>query len=110
MSTQDSRLKKSLAYARMTKQISEYFKTQPVLKAWLFGSFARGEDTSESDVDILFVPDMSQKFSLFTLGGMYMDLKEMLGREIDLIPEDSLLPFARETANRDKVLIYERTN
>jgi len=39
-----------------------------------------------------------------------MDLKEMLGREIDLIPEDSLLPFARETANRDKVLIYERTN
>jgi hypothetical protein len=94
----------------MTKQISEYFKTQPVLKAWLFGSFARGEDTSESDVDILFVPDMSQKFSLFTLGGMYMDLKEMLGREIDLIPEDSLLPFARETANRDKVLIYERTN
>lgn len=110
MSTQDSRLKKSLAYARMTKQISEYFKTQPVLKAWLFGSFARGEDTSESDVDILFVPDMSQKFSLFTLGGMYMDLKEILGREIDLIPEDSLLPFARETANRDKVLIYERTN
>ncbi len=110
MNNQDPQVKKSLAQSRMTKQISDYFKTQPVLKAWLFGSFARGEDTPESDVDILFVPDMSQKFSLFTLGGMYMDLKEMLGREIDLIPEGSLLPFANETANRDKVLIYERTN
>lgn len=33
--------------------IAEYFKTQPVLKAWLFGSFARGEETPDSDVDIL---------------------------------------------------------
>ena len=29
--------------AQMTQQIATYFKTQPVLKAWLFGSFARGE-------------------------------------------------------------------
>ena len=42
----------------MTHQIAEYFKTQPVLKAWLFGSFARGEEREDSDVDILFVPDM----------------------------------------------------
>ena len=92
----------------MQQTIAEYFKTQPVLKAWLFGSFARGEETEESDVDILFVPDMSQHFSLFTLGGMYMDLKDLLGREVDLVPEGSLLPFAQETAERDKQLIYER--
>ncbi len=94
----------------MTKQIAEYFKTQPVLKAWLFGSFARGEENAKSDVDILFEPDMSQNFSLFTLGGMYMDLKDMLGREVDLVPEGSLLPFATESANRDKILIYERSH
>ena len=92
----------------MTKLIAEYFKTQPVLKAWLFGSFSRGEQTENSDVDILFVPDMSQHFSLFTLGGMYMDLKVLLGREVDLVPEGSLLPFAKETAEKDKELIYER--
>ena len=94
----------------MTEKIAEYFKTQPVLKAWLFGSFARGEETPDSDVDILFVPDMSGHFSLFTLGGMYMDLKELLGREVDLVPEGSLLPFAQETAEHDKQLIYERSN
>ena len=33
----------------MTKIIADYFKTQPVLKAWLFGSYARGEETLESE-------------------------------------------------------------
>ena len=94
----------------MTQAIAEYFKTQPVLKAWLFGSYSRGEERPDSDVDILFVPDMSKKFSLFTLGGMYMDLKDILKREVDLIPEGSLLPFAKESAERDKVLIYERAS
>ena len=92
----------------MTQLIADYFKTQPVLKAWLFGSYARGEQREDSDVDILFIPDMSKDFSLFTLGGMYMDLKELLGHEVDLVPEGSLLPFAQETAEQDKKLIYER--
>ena len=93
----------------MQKIIADYFKTQPVLKAWLFGSFARGEETPRSDVDILFVPDYSGKpFTLFTHGGMLMDLQELLGREVDLVVEGTLRPYAAETANRDKILIYER--
>lgn len=92
----------------MIKLIADYFKTQPVLKAWLFGSYSRGEQNENSDVDILFEPDMSAHFSLLTLGGMYMDLKDLLGCEVDLVPEGSLLPFAQESADRDKQLIYER--
>ena len=48
----------------MIETIREYFKTQPVLKAWLFGSFARGEETEESDVDILVELDYSQPVGL----------------------------------------------
>ena len=93
----------------MTQMIADYFKTQPVLKAWLFGSFARGEETPRSDVDILFVPDRSGKpFTLFTHGGMLMDLQELLGRDVDLVEEGSLRPYAAETAKRDKILMYER--
>lgn len=93
----------------MQQVIADYFKTQPVLKAWLFGSFARGEETPTSDVDILFVPDRTGKpFTLFTMGGMYMDLKELLGREVDLVEDGSLHHYAVESANRDKKLIYER--
>ncbi|MBR5958056.1 MAG: nucleotidyltransferase family protein [Salinivirgaceae bacterium] len=95
--------------AQSIKQItSEYFKKQPVIKAWLFGSYARGEESPDSDVDILFVPDKTKHFSLFTLGGMYEDLKELLGCEVDLITEGGLLSFAQDSANRDKILIYER--
>ena len=92
----------------MTQLIAEYFKTQPVLKAWIFGSYARGEQTEESDIDILILPDKSQHFSLFTLSEMYEDLKELLNREVDLITDGGLMPFARESVDRDKILIYER--
>ena len=37
----------------MTQIIADYFKKQPVVKAWLFGSFARGEEIPLSDVDLL---------------------------------------------------------
>ena len=92
---------------QMTRQIAEYFKTQPVLKAWLFGSFARGEETPESDVDILVVLDHSQLVGL-KFFGMYEDLKELLGRNVDLVVDRSLATFARESVDRDKLLIYER--
>ena len=92
----------------MTQLMADYFKTQPVLKAWIFGSYARGEQTADSDIDILILPDKSQHFSLFTLIGMYEDLKELLNCEVDLITDGGLMPFARESADRDKILIYER--
>ena len=93
----------------MTQQIAEYFKTQPVLKAWLFGSFARGEQRPDSDVDILIILDYSQPVGL-KFFGMYEDLKEMLGRNVDLVVDRTLASFARESVDRDKILIYERAN
>lgn len=93
----------------MIETIREYFKTQPVLKAWIFGSYARGEETPESDVDILVVFDDSKPVGLMKIANMYVTLKKLLQREIDLVEEGTLLPFAVETANRDKVLIYEKS-
>ena len=90
----------------IAKLIADYFKTQPVLKAWLFGSYSRGEQSEDSDVDILIVPD--QGVGLFKLSGMHLDLQEILKVRVDLITEKGLLPFARESADRDKILIYER--
>ena len=92
------------------RTIADYMKTQPVSKAWLFGSFSRGEENENSDVDILVSYDKNAKVSLLTIGGMYMDLKKLLGRDVDIVEEGTLLPFAVESAEKDKILIYERVN
>lgn len=92
----------------MTEQIAEYFKTQPVLKAWLFGSFARGEETADSDVDILVEYDKNARISLLTISHMMGELEDLLGRKVDLAEEGTLRPAAQQTANQDKRLIYER--
>ena len=92
----------------MTKQIAEYFKTQPVLKAWLFGSFARGEETSSSDVDILVRFDRTKSpIGLLAYMRMHRELEERLGRKVDLVEEGTLRPAAQQTANRDIKVIYE---
>ena len=60
--------------------IRQYFSTQPVRKAWLFGSFSRGEETAQSDVDILVEFDRSGKpVTLLTYARMWRELEERLG-------------------------------
>lgn len=96
--------------AKVAETIRNYFKTQPVSKAWVFGSFARGEERPESDVDILVTFQPGARISLLTYAGFICDLEDLLKRPVDLVEEGQLLPFAVESANRDKILIYERAS
>ena len=93
----------------MQQTIAEYFKTQPVLKAWLFGSYSRGEQRPWSDVDILVQYDRQQPIGLLKIAGMKVDLEDLLNCEVDLVEDGMLRPWAAESANRDRRLIYERT-
>lgn len=89
--------------------IREFFKGQPVKRAWLFGSCSRGEETTSSDIDILVDYDNSHGLvSLFRMGGILMDLTDLLGRKVDLVDNRGLKEFARKGVDQDKVLIYER--
>ena len=87
--------------------IASYFQGKPVDKAWVFGSFARGEENAGSDIDIIvsFVPGTRMGLGFF---GMIMDLEKILQRPVDLVVDGDLLPFARESAEHDKILVYER--
>ena len=90
------------------EKIKRYFALQPVVKAWLFGSYARGEENNHSDIDILVSFDENAKVSLLRHAGMLCDLEDLLERPVDLVNELSLYPEVRETVNHDKILIYER--
>ena len=87
--------------------ICKYFSRKPIEKAWVFGSFSRGEQRPDSDIDILitFVPNTKMGLQFF---GMIDDLEKLLNRSVDLVVEGDLLPFAAKSANRDKKLIYKR--
>lgn len=87
--------------------VSSYFAKQPVMKAWVFGSYSRDEETPDSDIDIMVRLDPNQHIGL-KFFEMREDLRMLLGRDIDLVTESSLLPFARESAEHDKQLVYER--
>lgn len=92
---------------QVSNTIREYFKSQPVDKAWVFGSFSRNEERPESDVDILIslIPGTRLGMRFFA---MNLELEKLLNRPVDLVIEGDLLPFAEKTANRDKVLVYAR--
>ena len=77
----------------------------PINKVYLFGSYSRGDAKESSDVDLRIESDIK---SFLELGGVYEDLREVLGKELDLI---SILPDSekfRENLKKDEVLIYER--
>lgn len=97
--------------ASLIEKICRYLSTQPVKKAWLFGSFSRGEETEDSDVDILVEFDRTgQPVTLLTYARIWRELKEQLGRDVDLVEEGTLKPYVAESVNYDKCLIYERKN
>ena len=65
-------------------QIISIMKKHGVAKAGVFGSFARGRQTKESDIDILIEPP-ERKFSLFDLVELESELEEKLKRKVDLL-------------------------
>lgn len=87
-------------------------KTTPILKkygvirAGVFGSFARGEATKKSDVDFLI--RFSNKTTLFDLGGLKIDLEETLKKEVDLVSTRSVNKKLKPYIMKDLVNIYEK--
>jgi predicted nucleotidyltransferase len=94
---------------KLIPEIQAYLATQPVERAYLFGSCSRGEEGPDSDVDILVRLDHSQPIGLKYFR-MITDLEQKLGRTVDLVSEDGLLPFAKPFVDQDKILLYERSH
>ena len=95
---------------RRVAPVAEKYRLAAV---WLFGSYARGEATAESDVDLLVDLSGSIVHGL-VFGGLYNDLESALETSIDLVTENSLeqptgflsdLDF-RENLKRERKMIY----
>ena len=92
---------------RQIELIQDYFKAQPVLKAYLFGSYVRGEATAESDIDILVDLDYSQNVGLEFIQ-MQIDLQNLLAKKVDLVSARGLSKYVQPIIDTEKRLIYDR--
>lgn len=89
-------------------KLRQFFTYQPIEKAWVFGSYSRGEETKDSDVDILVRFAKDANITLFKYVSIVDDLQKLLHKRIDLVEEGQLKDFAKDSAEQDKILIYER--
>ena len=93
---------------QIINKLRGFFSLQPIEKAWVFGSCSRGEETKDSDIDILVRFDSHARITLFKYAGMVEALSQLLHRKVDLVEEGQLKDFAVSSVDRDKILIYER--
>uniref|UniRef100_UPI00404B9899 nucleotidyltransferase family protein n=1 Tax=Flavobacterium sp. TaxID=239 RepID=UPI00404B9899 len=88
-------------------KISNYFKTKPVLKAYLFGSYVRNEAKEESDVDLLVELDYSSGIGLQFVQ-MKFDLEKLLGKSVDLVSSNAISQYIKPIVDSEKTLIYAK--
>ena len=77
-----------------------------VANAWLFGSYARGEEKLNSDVDIMIELNKEKKYSMFDMLDISFLLENKIGRKVDLVEKGCLKDFALQTATNDLIKIY----
>jgi hypothetical protein len=86
--------------SKITPVLREY----DVGKASLFGSVVRGEDSPDSDIDILV--EFSGEKSLMDLAGLRIDLEELLGRKVDVLTFESLHPLLKNRILAEQKAIF----
>ena len=93
--------------ANQIQSIKDFFSGQPVLKAYLFGSYGRGDQTEDSDVDLLVELDYSQPIGLEFIQ-MQIDLQNLLSKKVDLVSARGLSKYISPIIDKEKLLIYAR--
>lgn len=87
--------------------IKDFFSKQPVLKAYLFGSYRRGSENKDSDIDLLVELDYSQPIGLEFIQ-MQLDLQKLLSKKVDLVSARGLSKYIQPILDKEKKLIYAR--
>jgi predicted nucleotidyltransferase/plasmid maintenance system antidote protein VapI len=93
---------------KVIKLIQSYFNSQSLVsKAWLFGSYVRGEETQSSDIDILIDVPSEQKFTLFDIAEVQEQLQKLLNKKVDVVMINGLQSGIKERIKNEMLLIYD---
>ncbi len=86
---------------KLLKIIVERLKKEGAVKVGLFGSYARGEERKNSDVDILV--KFAKPKSLLEFVGIEQELSEKTGKKIELLTEEFISPYLIDKIKRERV-------
>lgn len=93
-----------LTISNIKNAVAKVGKKYGINKAYLFGSYARGDADEYSDVDIMI--DRGKINSLIKLGGFENELEDELGKSVEVVTEDGVRPKLLEFIKTDRILIY----
>ncbi len=82
------------------KKILPILKRQGVIRAAVFGSFARGEETKNSDVD--FLMEIAKSKTFFDLVGLKLEMEDKLGRKVDIVEYGSIHPLIKRAVLKEQ--------
>lgn len=96
-----------ITLADISSAVSRVLPRYDVREAYLFGSFARGEQTPDSDIDLRLACGDSMTFG--ALYQLSLDLEDELGRKVDIVtnPPQHMRPTFRKNLKQDEVRLYE---
>jgi len=96
-----------LATDNIKNTIQDFFKDKPVKKVWLFGSYARGEADTNSDIDVLVDIDKEARVGLDYFA-WHLDLADRLKKKVDVVSlgwvNHRLWPYIQ----KDMTVLYEK--
>jgi predicted nucleotidyltransferase len=87
------------------KKLAQLCAANRISRLVLFGSIARGEGTSSSDVDL--IADLPADATLLDMVRLEREFSSALGKPVDLLTEESISPYIRERIQDDLLLLYE---
>ena len=92
----------------LIKKIKDSFKGfNKFKKAWIFGSFAREDDSLSSDIDVLIDVPQEVSFTLFDIAEIQEQIQALAKRKVDVVMLSAIRPEVKERIKNDMKLIYE---
>lgn len=96
-----------MSIEEVKNKVIPILKQHGVKKAALFGSFARGEQREDSDIDILVEFKDRENKTLLDLVGLQLELEELLNRKVDVLTYHSVHPLLKDYILKDQEIFYE---
>lgn len=95
-----------MGIAAIKRKVVPILKHYGVKRAGIFGSYARGEATNNSDIDILINIEKGKKFSLFDLSGLKIELEEKLKKKIDINTYKAIHPKLKNQILKEEIPLF----